>query len=369
MSEITSGERKELYTKVMTSLGAPVRDVEVDNKTFDTFLSMTIEEYSMYINSWLIENQFSTLQNLSIDTADITLALTTKTLDFEGSFAAAYSKQLGIGNTKHSVGWELKKDFVELSADTQTYIIPKFREISEVLWSTPPVIGSNLNYNTPWFGGQYGWSIGGSNLSAMLPSYSTLLMAQDVKQKRKILQSEFSYKVAPGPDGTKVLFLYPVPNSNNSNGHDFWHQYNGSRVYYFYYETNSRGRKKCLEQNNDIIMTPNDVPLNKLKWTQLNDVSKVRVRLLLVAKLKGFLAINRGKFSGVVKGPNDSDLQMDYEFLQAQAEREEDRVYNDLKESLQKLSYAEMMEQKARIAQALNDVLKFQPSRVQYKWL
>lgn len=368
MSEISSSDRKDLMEKVMYSLGAPVRELEIDNKTFDVFLSMTIEEYSSYINEWLINNQFSSLQNLNVDSADITLALTTKTLDFETSFAAAYSKQQGIGRTKFS-NWELKKDFIEISSHTQIYSIPKDREVNEVLWVTPPVIGSGFDFNGAWMGGLNGWSIGGFNLGSMLPAYSTLLMSQDIKQKRKIFQSELSYKIAPGPEGTKLLFLYPIPGSSDEIANSFGRHYHGSRVYYFYYETNSKGRKKCLEENNDIIKTPNDVPINKLKWTQLNSISQVRVRLLLVAKLKGYLAINRGKFSGVLQGPNDKELKMDYEFLQAQAEREEERIYNDIKESLAKLSYVEMMEQKARIAQALNDVLKFQPSKVQYKWL
>jgi len=367
MSDITNAERTILFEDVMYSLGAPVRDIEVDNKTFDVHLRMVIQEYSAFINGWLTEQQFPFVQGLNVDTADITLALTTKTMDFENSFAASYSKQFGVGSTNASKNWELKKDYVTISADTQVYTIPANREINEVLWMTPPNIGNMAGVtNGIWNFGPTGWIVGGINMTALLPAYNLMLYAQDRQQKRKLLQSELTYRVAPGKDGTKLLFLYPMPNSKDEIAGPFGRHMEGSRVYYFYYETNSRGRKKCLEENNDIIKTPNDIPLNKLKYGQLNEISKLRVRELLVAKLLRYLALNRGKFSGEAPGVNGKTLKLDYGFLESRAEKEEERIYKIITESLSNLSYDIVMEKRAKIAESLNNVLKYQAPRTQY---
>ncbi len=368
MSEITKAEREILMEDVFYSIGGPVRKIiEFDNKSFDVFLRMSIQEYSSFINNWLIENNYVNIQGLSVDSADITLALTTKTLDFETSFAAAYSKQHGVGNTQFSK-YELKKDFITVSAHTQVYTIPEGREINEVLWSTPPNIGlSSGGFGGPWSQGLYGWTTGqGIGLQAMLPAYNILLNSQDRKQKSKILQSELTYRVAPGQSGTKLLFLYPIPGSGDEISGQFGRHYEGARVYYFYYETNSRGRKKCLEENNDIVKTPNDVPISKLKYMQLNESSKLRVREILVIKFLEYLAINRGKFTGDILGPNDKNIKLDYQFLQDRADKEKERVYGLIENMLKKLSYAEMMEDRARIAESLNTVLKYQTSRTQF---
>ena len=366
MSEITKAERDILMEDVYYSIGGPVsKIVEFDNKAFDVFLRMSIQDYSSFINNWLVENNYVNLQGLNIDVADITLALTTKTLDFETSFAAAYSKQFGVGNTKFS-NYELKKDFIIVSAHTQVYTIPENREINEVLWSTPPNIGTSNSFSGPWTNGLYGWNAGGVGLNAMLPAYNILLNSQDRKQKSKILQSELTYRVAPGPNNTKLLFLYPIPGSHDEISSNLGAHYNGSRVYYFYYETNSRGRKKCLEENNDIIKTPNDVPISKLKYIQLNESSKLRVREILVIKFLEYLSINRGKFSGEILGPNDKTLKLDYQFLQDRADREKERVYGLIENMLKKLSYGDMMEERARIAESLNTVLKYQAPGTQF---
>ncbi len=370
MIGLSKAERDILYDKVIYSLGGELLNIEIDNKTFDINLIMAIEEYSAFINNWIVEQQFPTLQGLEIDSADITYALTTKTLDFEQSFAASYSKQFGVGNTVSSK-WELKKDYIVISANTQMYNIPAGREVNEVLWVTPPNIptgGFSPASSGSWIPGAQGWFVGGYGMQAALPSFSLLLYGQDRQQKKKLLQSELTYRIVGGIDGTKNIFLYPIPGSGDEMTGQFGKHYDGSFVFYFYYETNSKGRKKCLEQNNDIIKTPNDIPLSTLTWNQLNDISKVRVRQLLVAKLKRFLAINRGKFSGEILGPNGKTLKLDYDFLESQAKNEEDKLYEGVKESLGVMSYDKMMEMRANISDNLARVMKNQAPKTQFFW-
>src|SRR5690606_35053539 len=94
---ITVEEREELYVKIMHQLGAPLRKVELTEEMLDTFFVLVLEDYSSFINDWLTEQQWGTLQNLDLSTQDVAFAYITKTLDFEKSFSYAYSKQVGLG--------------------------------------------------------------------------------------------------------------------------------------------------------------------------------------------------------------------------------------------------------------------------------
>ena len=365
---ISNTDRDKLYRQLKHSLGAPIRQIELTDEQLCTLLEIATENYSEIVQAWLIENQWQSLLGASISSTDMAFALSTRTLDLAHQASYAYSKQVGL---QANGPWELKKDYVSLEAGRQVYQIPAGREINEVLWVTPPNIpngGFSPASTGAWIPGAQGWFVGGYGMQAALPSYSLMLFGQDRQQKKKLLQSELTYRVTAGADGTKNLYLYPIPGSIDEMSGQFGKHYDGAKVFYFYYETNSRGRKKCLEQNNDIIKTPNDVPLGTLGWNQLNDVSKVRVRRLLVSKLKRFLAINRGKFSGEILGPNGKTLKLDYEFLEEQAKNEEERLYEEIKESLINLSYDKMMETRANIAENLARVLAHQPSRVQFVW-
>lgn len=368
MNIISKKDRDELYMEVMSLLGAPVSTIEIDNKTFDIHLSIAIKDYSSYINNWLVEQQFPSLQGLNVDSADITLAMTTKTLDFEQSFSDSYSKQFGLGNSASSK-WELKKDYITVSANTQTYLIPAGREINEVLWVTPPSLSlSNPTYSE-FIPGGMGWYIGNTPLQSILPSSSMILFAQDWSQKRKLTQSELTYKIAGGPNGTKRLFLFPIPGSSDEMALYGMRHYEGAKVFYWYYETNEKGRKKCLEQNSDVIKTPNDIPINNLSWNQLNETSKTRVRKLLHISLLRFLSINRGKFSGEIDGPNGKTLKLDYNFLDNRANTLETALYEEINKSLENLSYEKMMEMRKNISNNLVEIAKNIPSKVQYLWM
>lgn len=362
MSDITVSEKNKLFTQIKTLLGAPILDVDVENEQMEILLDISIEEYSQFINDWLIQQQWGSLQYLSLDKTEIMFALTTKDLEFEKSFTFAYSKQAGLGTNSK---WELKRDYVIISADTQYYTIPAGREVNEVLWVTPTQVGQFSIGGTLGEQGLSfavtGWNFYGQQMQTILPAFNTVLYAQDLRMKKNILQSQLTYKITAGPNGTKVLHLYPVPGSSDEISGRNGRTYEGRAVWYWYYETESN-RDLCLEENSDIIRLPNDIPLKAIKWTKLNESSKVRVRKLLLAKIKRMIGLNRGKFSGKIEGRNKKEVTLDYNMFLAQAEKEEADVYEDLKLFLTKISYEELMKSKANIAEDLNRVMKHTPN-------
>ncbi|MFW5848089.1 MAG: hypothetical protein ACOCVF_04165, partial [bacterium] len=357
---ISKKERQELYTKIKHQLGYPIRTFEIKDEMLDSYLEIAIENYSEYINNWLLEQQWNVLQDLELDNVNLTFALTTKTLDFEKSFSYAYSKQVGLGANGPSE-WELKMDYITVSANTQVYNIPAGREVNEVLWYTPPMIDQGIVDPfaiTNWGAGTFGWSYLGKPAQYVQPTYSLLLSAQDRSTKRRILDSILTYRITPGPNGTKNLFLYPVPGSENEIGGKWGKHYEGAKIFYWYYPTTHKNRNKCLELNSDIIKLPSDVPFKNLTWDKLNDISKTRIRKLLLAETKKAIGKVRGFFSGDIEIGNISKT-MDYRMLLDEGEREEENVYSELKESLEKITLKNIMADKAEIAENLNRVLQY----------
>lgn len=362
MKSISVPEKNKLFKQIKVSLGAPVRDLEVDNDVLETLLEIAIEDYSGHINDWLIHQQWGTLHNQAVEKTDIIFALTTKSLDFEKSFTYAYSKQAGVGTNSP---WELKKDYITISADTQVYSIPANREVNEVLWYTPPqvnTLGFDSMVDNGWSFGAYGWNHNGVQTQAVLPAYNITLFTQDIKMKKHILQSQLTYKITGGPNGTKNLHLYPIPGSRDEIRGRWGRREEGAKVWYWYYDVNNDERDKCLEENSDIIKLPSDVPIKSLDWGDLNEPSRRRVRNLLIARTKKYIGLNRGKFSGEIKGRDGANINMDYNMFLSQSETEESKVFEDLDEFLQKITYRSLIEEKAEISENINRIMENTPS-------
>jgi len=77
MGIIAEPQRTKLYTRVKHLLGAPLRSVELEDEMLDSLLELSIGDYSQYIQDWLIESQWSALQNLNLDEQSLTRAFIT----------------------------------------------------------------------------------------------------------------------------------------------------------------------------------------------------------------------------------------------------------------------------------------------------
>ena len=178
-----------------------------------------------------------------------------------------------------------------------------------------------------------------------------------------------AYKVTAGPEGTHLVHLLSVPGSPNMVGGVAaddtwgWNKYSNSFVWYTYYETSQSEDdiEQCrLENRDDIIITPDQVPLDKMRYELMNNPTQQIIRRLLVAEAKILLGIIRGTYSGVVKIP-DADMQMDYTMLLQQGEKEKETVLNDLKERLERMLPWNLMKNQAELNDQLMKVLKNKP--------
>jgi hypothetical protein len=364
---ITNPEKQKLYTQVFHLLGLPVRGIELTEEQMDTFLELSLSEYEQYVNDWLIESQWSSLIGIDVDTQSLTRAFTTRSLDYETQFSHAYSKIVGLQTGGNS---ELKKDYFELSANTQTYIVPAGREINELLWFSraeltdsivDPFLGGFGGLGGVAFGGVGGFAQQGSSGSYfMLPAFDLLLRMGDRNIKNRLIGGDLTYRITAGPNGTKVVHLYNVPGGRFDFGSI---QNNRSKVWYWYYDT--MDRDTCLDKNKDIIKLPSDVDTEQLTWDMLNKPAQNWVRKYLIAYSKEGLGRIWGKYSGDLQVP-DSQIKLDYTSLLTEGKDEKLKLIEELMQRLERLRPDKILERKGNEAENLNKALKYRPFQSPY---
>jgi hypothetical protein len=357
---IQEPERSKLYTRIKHLLGAPVRSIEIEDEMMDSLLELSIGDYTQYVQDWLIESQWTALNNLNLDTQSLSRAFITKSLDYETRYTYAYSKIVGLQAGGDDV---LKKDFIQLHENQQIYEIPANRELNELLWFTPSSL-NNLIFD-PWsFGGMGGAGLGGSAGFAqmgmsgsyfMMPAFDMLLRMQEINIQRRIIGGELTYRVTALPEGKKAIHLMNTPGGKFDFG-------NGTlmrgRVWYWYYDVGPADRDNCLKNNPEIVKLPSDVPIAEISWTELNNPAQIWVRRWFTAYVKQTLGRVRGKFSGAIKTP-DSELTMDYQSLLTEGKDEHAKLEEELKLRLERLRPEKVMEKEALLAENLNKQLKF----------
>jgi len=383
---VDNKDKEKIFKQLRYSLGAPLRKIELTDEMLSVFLEMATEDYAMYVQEWLIEHQWQSVFGKHTDTTDMAFAMSVRDLDYVTQQTYAYSKQVGL---QARGPWELKKDYVEVEAGRQVYVIPAGREVNEVLWMTPPTTDAALFANYGGFDAGYGGGFaqmgighsanGASGAGAgsgyyVAPAFDVLLTAQDFNMKNRMLRSELVYKITAGPDGTRLLHLFSTPGSRLSFGGAGVGAgagagagptavgLQGCKVWYHYYDVGIKPEdiEKCRELNSDIITMPNEVPLAELSFADFNPPTKTLIRQLFVAQAKNALGRVRGKFSGIV-GPPQAERTMDYETLVSEGNEERRAALERLDERLLRLGSEQQLERAANEAEYLNKHLQYRP--------
>lgn len=373
MTKVTD-EIKALFQKVRTLLGADVRGVELTDEMLCNLLSVAVEDYGERVKNEVIANSWAGFYGKNIaNSVELAQAFMTRSLDLSKEYSYWFSKQVGL---QQNGPWELKKDFVTIERGKQVYIIPAGRVINKVMYVNPPMTDTALfaNYMGGGVGfmpglGQVGAGYGyGGGLGGFYTTQAAdvAYMAADLNFKSRLFRGDLTYKVTAGPDGTHLLHLMSTPGSRLSFG--FAGSYNnsigliGCQVWYTYYDTTSdEDADECMRYHaDDVILSPDQVPIETMDYHYLNDPAKVVVRQLLVAKAKELLGIIRGKFSGKVNIPQ-AEMTMDYQMLIQQGREDYDKVMDNLMKRLERLRPVNMMEEQAKLAESHNKLLSYTP--------
>lgn len=369
---------KSLFRTVRTMLGSPIRKVQLEDEQLCDLLDVAIGDYSEKVQNWVLETQWLNIQNKNTfqfqNANELAYAMTVRTMDWSRDYSYWFSREVGL---QQRGNYELKKDFFQVERGKQVYVIPAGREINKVMYVTPSTTKAALygNLGTLDTGigggfGQYGNMGNGMGITGFYvgSAYDTALMSVDLKFKNSLLRGDLAYKVTAGPDGTHLVHLMSVPGSPNMVGGIAaddtwgWNRYANCYVWYTYYDVNgAEDADLCmLENKDDVIITPDQVPLDKMKYELMNNPTQQIIRRLLVAEAKILLGIIRGTFSGAVKIP-EAEMQMDYNMLLQQGEKEKETVLNEIKERLDRMTPWNLMEKQSTMNEQLIKVLKNKP--------
>lgn len=379
LTGMTQTDKTKLFKRIRRKLGEPVMGVELDDSQIQECVCEAIEEYSSYINNWALENRMSQMLGLPKD-IDFTLKFVSNNFGFEQTFARAYSEQVGLGTNSER---ELKKDFIILTGGTQDYIIPAGRSVNEILWFTPSFInlfGVDPFANTNIALTEFGASFAGTSLYHVMPIFDTLLTSQAAELRNKVRGSEYSYRLRGGPNGTKILSLYPVPRPTPSDNGLLAGLNTPGTMFYFYYDTIGIGGNSTLSgftanpgytggtgsQGNGLVSGPSDAKLYYLTYDELNDVAKTWVKKYAQADAKELLGIGiRGKFSGELPIP-DAQLTMNSESLITNGREDMTKLKEELRDMLDRLNYKAILENNASIQASINQTLTYTPLGVYF---
>ena len=371
---------KALFRTVRTMLGAPIRIVQLEDEQLCDLLDVAIGDYAEKVQNWVIETQWLNIQNKSTiqfqNASELAYAMTIRTMDWSRDYSYWFSREVGL---QQRGPYEMKKDFFQVERGKQVYVIPAGREINRVMYVTPSTTKAALygNLGTLDTGigggfGQYGNMGNGMGITGFYvgSAYDTALMSVDLKYKNSLLRGDLAYQVTAGPEGTHLVHLLSVPGSPNMVGGIAaddtwgWNKYASCYVWYTYYDVSNASEddiEQCrLDNKDDIILTPDEVPLDKMRYELMNNPSQQIIRRLLVAEAKILLGIIRGTYSGAVKIP-EAEMQMDYNMLLEQGKSEKETVLNELKERLERMTPWNLMEKQATMNDQLIKVLKNKP--------
>jgi hypothetical protein len=388
---MTDKEKHQIFRRIRRKIGAPVMGVELLDEQIEECICEAIEEYSSYINDWVLRNRLGEMLGLPSE-VDFTLKYVSNSLYFERSFAADIGEQIGLGanGTK-----EVKTTSIQLTAGTQDYSVPANREVLDILWYTPSFInlfGLDPFSNNNIAHSEFGASFAGHSLYHVMPVFDTIMTAQAAELRNRVRGSEYHYLLRPGPDGTKTLKLFPVPTvgsggiggGNNNVGIGAGFGTPGSMFYTYRDRAGDFGNPSYsgytanpdpnftgttdsdgnLLSGNGLVSGPGDAQLNYIQWCQMNSVAQTWVKKYAQALAKELLGVGiRGKFNGQLPIPG-AELTLNKDDLISTGREDQQRLLDKLEKDLEELSYDKIMEKRAAVQAAVNQTLAYIPMKI-----
>ncbi len=349
--------------------------LELGDDEWCSLIRLAINDFYFFIHQWIIDNKFNNFFGKNVSTTDICLSLTKASFDYEILYAQAFSEDIGL--QARGGRYELKKDFVDLVDGQQVYQIPAGREVKKVLFVTPSQIDHALfsswgygNIGSNQFGG-LGASLGFQGFGSMygtvyplFPAHDVLLRASHLNLVDRMLQSELTYRLTKGPNDTRLLHLFSVPEYKRGLRKELY----SCKVWYEYYDTSNMSDedKKACQIECSEIYAPHQIDLPKQDFCDLNHYGKTFVRKWLTALAKESVARARSKFKGKIPNPGGADIELDWDTLLSEAREDYKDLKEEITEFLTGLRSDKQIERRAEEAENLNKLLSKIPLGLNY---
>jgi len=363
-------------------LGGDVLDIELTPGNIYTAYEEAVLEYSYIVNIHQAKNALPSMLGATTGTFDhdgnlsgedgsallasldgkrIELSYPKYKFTYWKRVSEGFSTEANIGGTEtiRSASFSVSTDVQDY--DLQSILTGTLGGAGELLEKNKKVSIKRVFYKTPhamWrFYGYYGGINTIGNLSTygmysddstfeVIPAWQNKLQAMAYEDAIYTRNSHYSYEIK-----NNKLRIFPAPVGNSAS--KFWFEYVVQTDPWD--EDASSGGKA----NTDGVNNMNTLPFSNIPYKNINSIGKQWIRRFALSLTKGMLGQVRGKFASIPIPGND--LTLNASELLSQAQNEQQVLREELKTTLDELTYKQIVSDQATMSNQVTETNKHIP--------
>lgn len=366
-------------------LGGDVLDIELTDNNIYASYEEAVLEYSYILNIHQAKNALSDLLGANTGTFDhegqlqTGDALSGKNVNLKfPRFEFAYSRRVGYGvSTEAGFGGEVAiySASFDVTSGKQDYDLQKIVSSSAATTNSLPFYGqvgdkriniTRVFYKTPqamWrFYGYYGGINTVGNLASygqwaddstfeIIPTWQNKSQAMAFEDAIYTRNSQYSYEI-------KNNRIRIFPDAYSAGPRKYWIEFFVDSDPWDESDTQGRGGKSGIDGINNM----NTLPYENLPYENINAIGKQWIRRFALSLSKETLGNVRSKFTTIpIPGEN---VTLDGPALLQQAQAEQEKLREELKTTLDELTYTKLMAEDAALMESVNVINKLIPLKV-----
>ena len=352
-------EADAMVTFVKRKLGDDILSVELTKKQIWACFEEATLEYSAIVNEHQAKNSLANI--LGFSTASLEGAeklYQRENLEFFLRQAEPYAMDAGIGGSYNTYSGSIQLTrgqqdydiYTDLKNDAGTPLVdlpqnsPKSKlKVFEVFHFSPQAAyrffdtTSAINYLNNEFAFE---SFTPETVFYVLPVFEDILRGGQLDLSNRVRRSNYSYRIS----GTKIR-IYPTPTSDNPLS--LWLRVGFSpNPFSADYTDESIGGVNNL----------NNAPFGRLDYASMNSIGRQWIRQFTLALAREVLGLVRSKFSSVPIP--DGDVNLNGSDLVTSGRGDQERLREKLRETLDQLTYGNLIDEAAAARESLTQVLR-----------
>jgi len=357
-------EADAMVNFVKRKLGDDVLSVELTRKEIWACFEEASCEYSRLIHETKIKSDLTTVMGINTST-DFTNKYLRQSLEYQLRMAEPYATEAFVGGS-----YNAKLGYFELQSGRQDYDI--YTELKDVVSGTliydslpsgskgklkvvelfhfEPLAAQTFLLNasniTNFLATNFNYeSYVNSTVFYVLPIFEDVLRRSMLESAFRVRRSNYSYEIL----GSK-LRIYPIPTTDLQTG----------RLYMKVMPPHDPLNPSAYTDNSiNGVSGPNNMLLGNLPYNTINQPGRQWIRQYTLASCKELLGLIRSKFSSIPI-PN-AELQLNGGDLVTQGRDDKEKLQTQMKEFLENMTRAKLLENDALAAENLNKQLKYIP--------
>jgi hypothetical protein len=356
-------------------LGGDILDLEIKAENVYANYEEAVLEYSYLVNLHQAKNTLgSTLGNptgsfdedgqITSGQAGVELKYPKFNFGYAMKVGQQFSHEAGFGGTTPIYSASFDKEANKQDYDLQA-IVSASAEAGGVPYASidrnKRIVIRDVFYITPqsmWrFYGYYGGLNVVGNLNSygqfaddstwqVIPVWQNKLQAMQFEDHLYTRTSHYSYEIIDNK-----LRIYPIPSTY------------GPEKFWFRFSIRESSWTDEYNDGQDGVNNMNTLPFENLPYININSIGKQWIRRFCLALSKETLGQVRSKFGNNVPIPGDNVTLNGAELL-SQAQSEQDKLREELKEQLDAMTYDKLIETDSAIVDNVNNIQKHVPTGI-----